>query len=223
MWQFTSNHVQHTERKEHAISPDQLIFKAVDIADHRLYAVLFEPQHAQTLSRTWGTTGLNISIRGAERLLKGIDAAVEVPYKVGDAVPKPTWTPEGPAHEQLRQRLVDVFHHGAIDPGKVKCQAKDVFLYPSGMGGIFQSKNVVQEYLPGGTSVVLGITFLDTYRILHEESPGGFKHFGLVDEKAIDDFETWLEGGVKVTCVIVEIPGNPTIESSDLKRLKQLV
>ena len=223
MWPYTSGHVQHVMRKENAISSDKLIFKVIDIADHRLYAVLFEPQHMKALSLTWGTPGLNISIRAAERLLKGIDAAAEVPYKAGDAVPEPTWTPEGPAHELLRQRLVDVLRHGAIDAEKVKCQAKDVFLYPTGMGAVFTSKNVVQEYLPGGTNVELGITFHNTHELMHEESPSGFKHVGHVDEKAIDEFEAWLQSGAKVTYVIVEVPGNPTLESVNLKRLKQLV
>lgn len=223
LWPYTSSHVQNAQRKEHAISPDQLIFRVVDIASHRLYAVLFEPQHTMALIGSWGTPGLNISIRGAERLLKGIDTAVEVPYSAGDAIPKPTWTPEGPVHRQLRQRLVEIFHHGAIDPEKVKCQNKDVFLYPSGMGAVFQSKNVVQEYLPGGTNVELGVTFHNTHELMHEESSSGFKHVGNVDKKSIDEFEAWLEGGAKATYVITELPGNPTLESTDLKRLKQLV
>lgn len=224
MWPYTTSHVQNPQRKQHATSPDNLTFKVVDIAGHRLYAVLFSPQYTMALIGSWGTPGLCISIRGAERLLKGIDTAVEVPYTKGDAaVPAPTWTPEGPAHAPLRQRIVDILRNGAVDPAKVQCETKDVFLYPSGMGAVFHSKNLVQEYLPGGHNVELGVVFHNTHELMHEESAGKFKHLGKVDRAALDEMEAWLAGGGKITYTIVEFPGNPTLESVDLARLKKLV
>lgn len=223
MWSYTSSHVHHPQRKEHAISANDLTFKVVDVAGHRLYAVLYEPQHAKALLRSWGTPGIGISIRGAERLLKGMETAIEVPYRPGDDAPEPTWTPEGPEHDLLRQRIVNILHHGAIHPQKVKCQPRDVFLYPSGMGAVFHSKNSIQEYIPGGTNVELGVVFHNTHELLYEESPSGWKLFGTVDKEGLDILEAWLAAGAKVSYTIVEFPGNPTLESVDLQRLKQLV
>ncbi|KAH0600966.1 hypothetical protein MHUMG1_01967 [Metarhizium humberi] len=226
MWKYTASHVSHQQRQQFAISPDKLIFKVVDVAGHRLYAVLFEPEHTKALMLSWGTPGIGLSIRGAEQLLDKIDTLTEVPFEKPDAPPKPTWTPEGPSHELLRRRIVELLQHGAIDPQKVQCRSNDVFLYPSGMGAVFTAKNLLQEYRPGFVNVELGIVFHNTHELLHEESPGGWKHAPKVDKQGIDDLEAWLESqkskGSGATFVIVEYPGNPTLDTPDLPRLKQL-
>ncbi|TWU76944.1 hypothetical protein ED733_007089 [Metarhizium rileyi] len=226
MWKYTAGHVSHQQRRQFAISPDKLTFKVVDVAGHRLYAVLFEPQYAKALMLSWGTPGIGLSIRGAQQLVEEIDTLTEVPFENPDAPPEPTWTPEGPSHELLRRRIVDLLQHGAIDPQKVTCQSKDVFLYPSGMAAVFIAKNLLQDYRPGFTNVELGIVFHNTHELLHEESPGGWKQVPKVDKETIDGLEDWLQGqkseGRGATFVIVEAPGNPTLDTPDLPRLKQL-
>ncbi|KAK2595127.1 hypothetical protein QQS21_007153 [Conoideocrella luteorostrata] len=226
MWKYTASHVAHKKRRENAISANKLTFKVVQVAGHRLYCVLYETQYARALLRSWGTPGLPVSVREAEYFLENIDGLVEVPFHDADAPPAPTWTPEGPGHEPLRQLIPDLLRHGAIDPQKVKCQSKDVFLYPSGMGAVFEAKNILQSYLPGKTNVELGIVFHNTHELLHEDSAGGWKHFGQVGAKGIDIFEDWLEKeaseGRGVAFAIVEFPGNPSLESPDLPRLKNI-
>lgn len=227
MWKYTAGHVSHALRKDALISPDKLTFKVVDVGGHRLYAVLFEPQYTKSLMLSWGTPGIGISIRGAEQLVEKMDTMVEVPFESQDSPPAPTWTPEGPAHEALRERIVGFLRHGAIDLDKVKCQTKDVFLYPTGMAAVFCAKNLLQEYRPGLVNVELGIVFHNTHELLHEESPGGWKHVPKVDKEAIDGLEEWLEKqkseGGGATFVIVEFPGNPTLDTPDLPRLMKLV
>ncbi|KAH0492383.1 hypothetical protein TgHK011_007341 [Trichoderma gracile] len=225
MWPFTAGHVQNKAREEAAIDPGKLTYKCVDVGGHRLYAVLFEPAHTKALLLSWGTPGLGLSIRMAEHLLKDIDTLVEVPFDDPKNPPKPTYTPVGPAHQLLRERINYFVHRGAIDPGLVKSKPSDVLLFPTGMAAIFYTTNVIQEYRPG-TNVALGVVFHNTHHHLHEESPHGFKHLGNVDEKGLDEMETWLNGeasqGKKVSFVIVEFPGNPTTQSVDLHRLKKL-
>ncbi|KHN94308.1 cystathionine gamma-synthase [Metarhizium album ARSEF 1941] len=227
MWKYTASHASHQQRQQSAISPDKLTFKVVDVAGHRLYAVLFEPEHIKALMLSWGTPGIGLSIRGAEQLLGGIDTLTEVPFESPDAPPTPTWTPEAPSHELLRRRVVELVQHGAIDAQKTTCQPKDVFLYPSGMGAVFTAKNLLQDYRPGFVNVELGIVFHNTHDLLREESPGGWKHLRKVDQEGLDALETWLEGqrsqGSGATFVFVEYPGNPTLDTPDLPRLKQLV
>lgn len=222
MWRYTAQHVQHRLRKEHSISPDQLIFKAVDIAGHRLYAVLYDKQHGKALALSWKTPGIGLSIRAAEYLLQHIDTMAEV-NSTFDAPPEPTWTPESLAHSALRQRVVDLLHHGAIDPSNVTCKANDVFLYPTGMAAVFHSSNILQEYIPDGMNVELGVVFHSTHELLYEDSVNGWKHFGRVDAASLDSMEAWLQAGNRVAYTIVEFPGNPTLESVDLRRLKKLV
>lgn len=224
MWEFTPHHVASEHRDpETAAKPEDLEFRCVDVAGHRLYLVLFDPMKTLGVMLSWGNPGLGLSVRGAEMLLPGIESMVEVPC---EPVPEPTWTPEGPAHQGLKERIVELLQHAAINPAKVTCAPKDVYLYPTGMGGVFHTTNLLMEYRPG-TVVVAGIAFHNTYHHLVEESPHGWKHNGRVDKQGLDDLESWLEGekaeGRPVSYVLVEAPGNPTLDTPDLPRMKKLV
>ncbi|KAH6609465.1 Cystathionine beta-lyases/cystathionine gamma-synthase [Trichoderma cornu-damae] len=225
MWSFTTGHVQNEHREEAAIGPEKLTFKCVDVAGHRLYAVLFEPMHTKALLLSWGAPGLGLSIRSAEYLLGNVDSLVQVPVDDHENPPEPTFTPDGPAHQLLRERINQLVHRAAVDPEAVKSRPGDVFLFPTGMAAVFHTTNLIQDYRPG-TNVVIGVIFHNTHHHLLEESPNGFKIFGKVDEKGLDELESWLEEearqGNKVSFVIVEFPGNPTLESTDLPRLKHL-
>lgn len=225
MWPYTKHHVTHDDRGLHRITEQQITLKCVEIAGHRVFAVFFKPENMPALSLTWGNAGTGISIRGGEELLKGVDSMKEVEFEGGN-VPTPTWTPESPAHQGIRERVVELLRHAPIDPEKVKCEPRDVFLYPTGMAAIFNFNNLLLKYRPG-TLVVLGIVFHNTYHHLIEECPHGWKHFGKVDKQAIDEFEGWLDeearAGRQVSYVLIEIPGNPTLDSPDLTRLKKLV
>lgn len=224
MWEFTPHHVASKHRDpETAAKPEDLEFRCVDVAGHRLFLVLFDPAKTLGVMLSWGNPGLGLSVRGAEMLLPGIEGMVEVPC---EPVPEPTWTPEGPAHQGLKERIVELLQHAAIDPAKITCTPKDVYLYPTGMGAVFHTTNLLLEYRPG-TVVVAGIAFHNTYHHLVEESPHGWKHNGRVDKQGLDDLEAWLEGekaeGRMVSYVLVEAPGNPTLDTPDLPRMKKLV
>ena len=207
------------------MKPEDLTIKIFDVAGHRVYAVLFNPAQMLGVIVTWGQPGIGISIRGAEQLLKSVDTMVEVPFEP-DNLLAPTFTPESWAHAGLRSRINELVHRAAIDPVKVTCKSKDVFLYPTGMAAVYHSTNLLLQQRPG-TAVVLGVVFHNTHHHLLEESPNGFKHFGKVDKEGIDGMESWLEdekgAGRPVSFVIVEFPGNPTLDSVDLHRLKELV
>ncbi|KAH7163042.1 pyridoxal phosphate-dependent transferase [Dactylonectria estremocensis] len=225
LWPYTQRHVTLEGRGPHRMSADDVALKVVDIAGHRVYAVVYEPQNTFGVILTWGAPGLGISIRGGEELLRGVDTIKEVVFKGNDDLPAPTWTPESAAHKGLRERIIELLRRSPINPDNIQSTPSDVYLYPSGMGAIYHTTNLLMEYRPG-TIVVLGIVFHNTQHHLHEESPHGFKHVGTVDEAAIDGFENWLETEKQVSrpvsYAIVEIPGNPTLESPDLVRLRSL-
>lgn len=225
IWPYTQRHVTLEHRGPHRIKAEDVTLKCVDVDGHSVYAVFFEPQNMPAMSLTWGNPGLGISIRGGEELLKGVGSMKEVTFQ-GDKLPSPTWTPEGPAHQGIREKIVELLKHSPIDPAKVKSTPDDVFLYQTGMAAIFQCSNLLLGYRPG-TVVVLGIIFHNTYHHLIEECPHGLKHFGQVDEAGLDMFEKWLDeeaaGGRSVSYAFVEFPGNPTLSAPDLGRLKKLV
>lgn len=223
---YSNRHITLEHRKEHVMKEEDVTWKVVDIAGHRLYVMFFNPMQTLGVMLTWGQPGLGISVRGAEQLLKAVDTMEEVPMKDLSNPPKPTFTPETWAHQGLRERINDLLHRAAIDPTKVTCGPKDVFLYPTGMGGVYTTINHLLEYRPG-TAVVLGVVFHNTHHHLWEESPHGYKHVGNVDKESFDGMEVWLEeekeAGRPVSFAIVEVPGNPTLDTVDLPRLKKLV
>lgn len=227
MCKYTSGHVCHEKRKQFAISPDQVTYKVVDVAGHRLYCVLCDVQHKKAIAQTWNGPGVGISIRQAEYLLQNIDSLQEVPFPPGGPPPAPTWTPETSAHDKLRERLVELLRHGAIDASQIRCQPRDVFLYPTGMAAVFGAKNILEAYRPGMTNVQLGFVFHTVQELLEEDSRGGWKFLGKVDAQGLDAMEAWLEDeaahGRGVAFTLVEFPGNPLVESTDLARLKKMV
>ena len=228
MWPYTRSHVANPAREEHAISPDDVELRCVDVAGHRLYLVLFRPEHFRAVLLSWSNPGVGLSIRHAEALLAGVDDMREVPFDSLDQQPPPppTWTPETAAHAGLKERLVQLMHRAAIDPAKVTCAVDDVYLYPTGMAAVWHAINTMQAYRPGWC-VVLGLVFHNTYHHMLEEFPGRFKFFGHPGEQGVDALETWLEevtkAGQAVSFLFAEVPGNPTVDTADMHRVKALV
>ena len=208
------------------MKPQDLTLRCVDIAGHRLYVVLYNREQTPGVMLTWGNPGLGLSIRGAELLLKGVDSMKEIQIDEAAALPEPTWTPETAAHQGVKERIVELLHRSPQDPAKIKVRPHDVFLYPTGMGAIFHTSNQLLEYRPG-TIVIAGVVFHNTYHHLLEECPHGWKHAGKVDTQGLDDLEAWLEGekkeGRPVSYLFIEFPGNPTLDSPDLRRVKKMV
>ncbi|KFA72535.1 hypothetical protein S40288_07865 [Stachybotrys chartarum IBT 40288] len=225
MFAYTLSHIGRKERGPHVLRSDDVEFRCVDVAGHRLYAVLYEKRHSPGVMMSWGNPGLGLSIRGAEQLLQGAGSIVEVPL-AQDSLPAPTWTPEGPGHEQLRARIVELLCRAAADASPaVRCRPSDVYLYPTGMAAVFATTNLLHERRPG-TVVVLGVVFHNTLHHLVEERPRGWRHFGDVRAPGLDELEAWLEeerrAGRPVSYVLVECPGNPNLETPDMARLKRL-
>ncbi|UPK99561.1 hypothetical protein LCI18_010496 [Fusarium solani-melongenae] len=224
VWPYTVRHITLDSRGKHRMKAEDVSLRCVEIAGHRVYTIFVEPQYMPTMMLTWQNPGLGISIRGAEHLLKGVASIKEVSIE-SDVLPVPTWTPEGPAHQGIRERIVELLQRAPLDTDKIKCTPEDVFLYPTGMAAIFHSSNLLMEHRPG-TIVVLGIIFHNTYHHLIEECPHGWKHFGKVDNEGLSVMEEWLEeekkAGRPVSYVFVEIPGNPTLDTPDMYRLKKL-
>ncbi|KAF5003785.1 hypothetical protein FDECE_9680 [Fusarium decemcellulare] len=223
-WPYTLRHITHPSRGKQRLSADDAVLRCVEISGHRVYAILVEPRNMPTMMLTWQNPGIGISIRGSEDLLKGLDTIKEVPF-VGKDLPSPTWTPESPAHGGIRERIVELLTRVPINPEKTKCAPEDVFLFPTGMAAVFHTSNMLMEHRPG-TIVVLGIIFHNTYHHLIEECPHGWKHFGRVDSDGLSAMENWLEdekkAGRPVSYVFVEVPGNPTLDTPDMHRLKKL-
>ncbi|KAH8170181.1 aminotransferase class I and II domain-containing protein [Sarocladium implicatum] len=223
-WPYALRHAGSPHRDENRAGPEALTVECVEISGERIFVVLFEPQNTKAFMTAWQNCGLGISTRHAEKLLEGVDGLKRLEGVGLGNVPEPTWTAEGEVHGKLKERIVELVKRAPIDPAKVKCETKDVFLYPSGMAALWYMATWISEIKPGA-AVVLGIPFHNTYHHLLEEAKGGMVNFGGVDETGLDKFESWLEedGGKEISWVYAEFPGNPTLETPDLGRLQKLV
>jgi cystathionine gamma-synthase len=213
------------DRKQHLMKPEDLIIKAFDIARHRIYVIFFNRTQAPGIAESWGLTGLGVSTRGAEIFLKSINSMVEVPLAL-EKLPAPTFTPESWAHTGLRERINGLLHRAAIEPDKVQCEPKDVFLFPTGMAAVYHSTTAALAHRPGA-GVVVGLVFASTYSHIARYTGSEFKHVKTAAKESIDELEIWLEeetkAGRTVSFLLVEFPGNPILDTPDLPRLKKLV
>lgn len=189
----------------------------------------------------WQHAGTGVSTRLAEALVPsaeaGLAALVDWPRRTsssssldgdGEDVPAPTYLPEVAAHAQLRRRIRDLLHRAPVDPAAVAVRDDDVYLYQTGMAAIYRLTKALARRDPGGTALLLGSIFHNTYHLV-EEAPAGMRHFGACDAASgvMDEVEAWLEGhyreGRTVGYAFLEFPSNPILVSADLKRLRQIV
>ncbi|EAQ92846.1 hypothetical protein CHGG_01081 [Chaetomium globosum CBS 148.51] len=247
----------HRTNPAHRIPPSQLLFRALDIpltlplasepepethdtthhgAVVRLYAVAYPVANAPGAVGVWQTYGTGISSRLAEGLLPAVgEGRVRVVEWEGDGerwgdVPGLETTggkgegglPMGEGHVGLRRRIAQLVGGGGV------VGEGDVWLYPTGMAAIYRLHLALVEAREGGTVVVLGSVFHNTYH-LFLENEGGMKHFGQCDADSgvMEALEAWLEGekvaGRKVGYIFAEFPSNPILVSLDLRRLRQIV
>ncbi|GKT42070.1 cystathionine gamma-synthase [Colletotrichum spaethianum] len=220
------DHSLHAHRKEHILTDEDLGYRCVDIGDVRLYLVTYPMPKTPGVIGAWQNPGIGVSIRLAEKLLQDIETLKEVNVEMGSPPPPTKYLPEGEAHGKLRERITGLLHRAAVDHEKVKAESKDVFLYSTGMAAIFAAHKTVLEYRPGAVAI-LGVAFHSTVHYIQESSPHGYKHFGPVDAKGLDGFESWLDEeaamGRDVSYVITEFPSNPLLASIDIGRLKKLL
>ncbi|KAK1636890.1 cystathionine gamma-synthase [Colletotrichum phormii] len=219
-------HALHPHRKQLVLTDEDLGYRCVDVGDVRLYLVTYPMPKTPGVIGAWQNPGIGVSIRLAEKLLEDIESLKEVMFDgAGDSPPPTEYLPESEAHGQLREHIIGLLHRATIKPDQVKVETGDVFLYPTGMAAIFAAHRTLLEYRPGSV-VILGIAFHSTVHYLQDSSPQGCKHFGPVDTKGLEDFESWLDAetasGRDVSYVIAEFPNNPLLASTDIRRIRKL-
>lgn len=237
----------HRKDPQHRIPPDELLFRVLDVpltlplpsepeGDRlgngetvRLYAVAYPTAHAPGAVGVWQNYGTGISSRLAAALLPAVGRGeVEVlgwradGASLLDDVPPAKHLPLGEGHRGLRRRISELVAGGGT------VGEADVWLYPTGMAAIYRLHRALVEVRGGGTVVVLGSVFHNTFH-LFEEGEGGMKHFGRCDggSGVMEALEGWLEGeklaGRRVGYIFAEFPSNPILVSVDLRRLRELV
>jgi cystathionine gamma-synthase len=111
--------------------------------------------------------------------------------------------------EASTQRLIGLSEH-------------DVFLYPTGMSSIFNTHRVLAATrAEPRKSICFGFPYIDTLKILEKWGPGCL-FYGHGSEAELDELETRLEQGERYLALFTEFPGNPLLNTPNLKRIRSL-
>ncbi|KAK3335004.1 pyridoxal phosphate-dependent transferase [Neurospora tetraspora] len=233
----------------------------------RLYLVIYPLKKSKGVMGVWTNPGVGISTRLAEVLLPLVPLPVEgssspetsSQFKVLEwtatgsdfvsgsgsgiltekDIPKPTYLPESPAHQALRERIVALCQRLPVNPAIAsRLTPNDIFLYTTGMAAVFRLQEALFKSGRRGPVVALGAVFHSTFHLFEEVEPTegeegeeeveGFKHFGECEDsdKVMDQLEEYARGlrekGRGVGYLFVEFPSNPLLVSVDLGRLRKI-
>ncbi|KAF1816803.1 cystathionine gamma-synthase, converts cysteine into cystathionine [Eremomyces bilateralis CBS 781.70] len=203
-----------------ALDASEVTIRGFEIVN-RLFFVFFPVTKIPLVMNFWTNTGLGTSSRLAEANLADGDKIQEV--SISESLSHRSL--ESPAHEKLRNRIVDLLQRAPLDEARAKkVSPKDVFLYQNGMAAIFNVHDTLRRWkkLPSKT-IMFGVPFHQTLRIF-EYWGAGVELLPLGAE--YDELERILDSeaadGRPVQAIWAEIPSNPLLVTSDLKRLRSL-
>ncbi|MGI8603328.1 MAG: PLP-dependent transferase [Verrucomicrobiales bacterium] len=170
-----------------------------EFQDTPLWAVMF-PRNLEKRSRlAWRFCGQGISSRVAAAVLDGWSreqfAAAE---RRGTE-----------AQEQIKQRLAAL---SAQPPG-------NVFLFSSGMAGVFALHRALTSIFPGRKTVQMGFPYVDVLKV-QEEFGAGVHFIAGVGKRDVAKFSE-IVAREPLAGVFTEVPSNPLIESIDLEAVSQ--
>ncbi|PSR82728.1 pyridoxal phosphate-dependent transferase [Coniella lustricola] len=219
----TSHH-----RNENKVPDGTLAFKVVEVHGTRLYCVIYPMSHTPGVIGGWQNSGIGLSSRASEELLKHIDTDFHVVDWDGDLdnLPAASYQPEVDAHRAVRRRIRDLLHRAPIDPANVKVAEDDVFLYQTGMAAIYNLNSVLFQR-DQGQSILLGSIFHNTFHLL-EDTSNGMKHFGACgpDSGIVAKLDEYLDAryknGQTVSYLFIEFPSNPILVSADLHGIRKI-
>ncbi len=157
------------------------------------HAVCFDEADALTAKQYWQHTGEGVSARQAENALSGRAA-----------------DPADGVKHTLRQRIAEC----------AGVSADDVWLFPTGMTGIYTLHRALLALRPGGRGVQLGFPYVDTLKVLQKFGPGA-AFFPSGDDNEFDKLAGVLAND-PACGLFTEVPSNPLLVSPDLARLREL-
>ena len=163
------------------------------VARNGVFGVLTNNDGLAVLRSFWQHTGLIVSSRQAEALLK-----------------QPPATSEQDANIALRQQLAGLYD----------CAESDVFLAPTGMAAMFAALQAVSERTPGSPTAQLGFPYVDTLKLQQKLGNGGILLHHLETIEA--ELRALLDQRRIAGC-FCEIPGNPLLGCADLSRVSPLL
>ncbi|EYE96308.1 cystathionine gamma-synthase [Aspergillus ruber CBS 135680] len=110
----------------------------------------------------------------------------------------------------------------ASDEGRMAGLTEDdVYLFPSGMGSIFNAHQIALAARGPMKSICFGFPYIDTLKVLEKWGPGCL-FYGHGSSGDLDDLESRLANGERFLALFTEVPGNPLLKTPDLRRIRLL-
>lgn len=159
-----------------------------------VFAVVTSPAGHDELKAFWQHTGLIVSTRQAEAALAGQSSGRD----------------DGVVRQSLRRQLANLYD----------CGEDDVFLYPTGIASVFAALRAVITRTPGVPTVQVGFPYVDTLKLQEKFGTGTTLLHDL--DHACDGVTDLLRQGPLAGC-FTEIPGNPLLGSTDLRRITPIL
>ncbi|KAE8382715.1 cystathionine beta-lyase [Aspergillus bertholletiae] len=112
----------------------------------------------------------------------------------------------------------------ATSDKREKLTAHDVFLFPKGLSAIYAVSRALRSMdLCGQDSIVVyGFPYSETVRCIELSGWSKFTLHGHGSKEELDQLETSLANGERISALFCELPSNPQLKSPDLPRLRAL-
>lgn len=209
-------------RLDNVVPAEKLLTRVFDVdgLGIRLYVVFFPASETPKVIPFWQHPGVGISTRIVEDTLENFDSVRDV---TGTSVPAPMLV-EVPEHQIIRERIADLLERAPLTKREKKVSSGDVYLFETGMSGIYNTHRHLNIVNPG-TTVLFGFAFHSTIHVLDDYS-SNYKFFGGGSAAEIDQLEAFIaeeaKEGRKIQAVWAEFPCNPSLITPDLTRLRKL-
>lgn len=164
------------------------------IPGHGVFGVATDENATLLVKAFWQHTGLIVSTRQAQACQ--------------EARPEPRHSDE--VRRSLRRQLAALYG----------CGEDDVFLGPTGMAAQFEALQAVMALAPKRPTIQLGFPYVDTLKLQQKLGHGGILLHDL--EHIETQLRVELDKQAVAAC-FSEIPGNPLLGSSDLRRISPLL
>ncbi|KAL2065861.1 hypothetical protein VTL71DRAFT_3531 [Oculimacula yallundae] len=200
----------------------------------RFVLCLFAEDMESEAFTSWLNHGDGISNRHAEFCLSnfqfmesecktaGSRYQTPAPLSEKSAMYLPSWTDSGLKEKAVIKSALAVTMKSQ-QPSLAPVRGDDVFLYATGMLAIGTIARAISESLPKeAVAVIYGWLYSGTGPLVKECGFARYILYGHGTEEELDQLETSLEAGAKVTVLFCEITSNPQLYTPNLVRIKQL-
>ncbi|KAM0243803.1 hypothetical protein ACHAPO_000663 [Fusarium lateritium] len=180
-----------------------------------IYAVVYPRELAAEAKAFWQHTGFGVSSRRATHWLES------APFLNRDNE-SPTCRLQSEeasdAKVRVQKRIARLFSTETNN-----LDTDDVFLYPSGMSSISHIADTIVHLKTDKkmTVAIFGFLYVDTFKVLSKIYGFDCKLYGATPSD-LYTLEADLAGGLQLSALFTEFPGNPLLGSVDLERLKKL-